>query len=309
MIWCKNLWFVCVEIRALYWLLAHTASSDFLRTAAISSCICSLQTYLSVVDRFFRRPFLRVRGTWLSISDACILNISVLDLPTRWFVWLVLVTLPNVWHNDGLPLLDLECLGLLSALLGQPLLLYELVAIYQDWLRKFRRANIVHLLVMYEHLRWKTLEDPHMLEGFIWCHPIVWIPNQALFDEILEVRILISNDERQRLAHGLSKAATRVLAHDGLNRLAIGRLCEELLFAARHGEHSRVWHANHLHQTRHLVILAVSREDWVPDIKLSHDAAERPHINCAVVGYAEHNFGCPVESRLDVSIDALVQES
>lgn len=208
------------------------------------------------------------------MSDARILNISVLDLPSRWFLWLVLVTLPNFWHNNGLPLLDLECLGLLSALLSQPLLLDELVAIYQDWLREFRRADIVHLLVMYEHLRWKTFEDPHVLEGFIRCHSIVWIPNQALLDEVLEVRILVSNYERQRFAHGLAKAATRVLAHDGLDRLAIRRLCEELLFAARHGEHCWVWHANHLHKTRHLVVLAVSREDRVPDIELGHDAAE-----------------------------------
>ena len=56
----ENLWFVCVEVRAWNGLLTHTTSSDFLRAAAISSCICSLQTYLAVVDRVFGRPFLRV---------------------------------------------------------------------------------------------------------------------------------------------------------------------------------------------------------------------------------------------------------
>ena len=58
-----------------------------------------------------------------------------------------------------------------------------------------------------------------------------------------------------------------------------------------------------------MVVLAIAWEDWVSDVELGHDATEGPHVDGAVVGDAEHDLGCPVESRLDVGVDTLIQES
>ena len=104
----------------------------------------------------------------------------------------------------------------------------------------------MHLLVMDQHLRWKAFEDPDVFEGFIWGHPVIRIPYQALLDEVLEVGVLISNDECKWLAKRLAQASPRVLAHDGLR--PIRHLREELLFAAGHGQDSWIGYANHLHQ-------------------------------------------------------------
>ena len=77
----------------------------------------------------------------------------------------------------------------------------------------------------------------------------------------------------------------------------------------RHGEHV-VWrHATYLHDVRQLVDLGLSWEDGVARVQLSNDATEAPHVNAHSVRYTQDDLGSAVEPRLDVRVDALVDEA
>ena len=58
-----------------------------------------------------------------------------------------------------------------------------------------------------------------------------------------------------------------------------------------------------------LLVLGFPWENRDSSVELHQDAAERPHIDCGRVGDAQNNFGCPVETWLDVSVDALVTKA
>lgn len=53
---------------------------------------------------------------------------------------------------------------------------------YRVW--KLWGGYIVHSLVMHEHLRRKTFQDPDMPQSFIWCQPLLGIPFQTLLYKI-----------------------------------------------------------------------------------------------------------------------------
>ena len=134
------------------------------------------------------------------------------------------------------------------------------------------------------------------------------VPTETLLNKVGEVRVFIADDKREGLAHRLAQLATRVLAHD---RLDMGPICgfrEEFVLATGLGEDLGVGNVNHFHQAGHLIVLAVTREDWVADVELSHDAAERPHVNGRVVGDPKHDLRCSIEATLNVSVDALIEE-
>lgn len=147
-----------------------------------------------------------------------------------------------------------------------------------------------------------------MLQGLVRRQSFRWIPFKTLLDEIREVRVFIANHQREGLPHRFPELASRVFHHDRFERYAVCTLVEEFVFARGHAEHSAVGHADHLDESGHLVVLAVSREDGVADIELGHDAPERPHVDCTVVRNAEHDLWSTVEPRLNVSVDPLVKE-
>lgn len=58
-----------------------------------------------------------------------------------------------------------------------------------------------------------------------------------------------------------------------------------------------------------MLFFVLTGEKWIPNIKFVKDATETPHIDCRVVGNAEHNLRRTVEPRLDVSVYFLVFEA
>ena len=58
-----------------------------------------------------------------------------------------------------------------------------------------------------------------------------------------------------------------------------------------------------------MILLVLSREERVANVELIEDAAETPHVDCPVVWYTEDDFGCSVESRLDISVYLFVLET
>jgi len=80
-------------------------------------------------------------------------------------------------------------------------------------------------------------------------------------------------------------------------------------FAFRYAHDLCGWLPNHFHDTRHLVMLAVSGKDRISDVKLCHNASKRPHVNTAIVGNPQHNLRSSVEPGLNVCVNSLVLES
>ena len=58
-----------------------------------------------------------------------------------------------------------------------------------------------------------------------------------------------------------------------------------------------------------MVSLVLAREDRVAHCKLSHNAAEAPHVDARRVRNAQDNLRRSVESGLDVGIDAFILEA
>jgi hypothetical protein len=82
------------------------------------------------------------------------------------------------------------------------------------------------------------------------------------------------------------------------------------MLSRRSGQHTSVWHTNHIYDQLHLFTLVSARKERKSGEKFDHDAAKRPHINLLVVGEeSKHDIGGTVEATLYVSIDDLVLEA
>ena len=180
-------------------------------------------------------------------------------------------------------------------LLLPSLFLNELVASGKDGQWELGSDDVVHFLVVDKDLGRQSFQNPDVLEGLVWGESLRWVPLQALLDEIREVRVFVSYHKSERFPHGLAEFASRILHHDWLRRYAVRGFGEEFLLAGGNAEDSLVWDADHFDQPGHLIVFAISREYWIPDIEFRHDAAERPHVDGAVVGNAQHDLRCSVE--------------
>jgi hypothetical protein len=91
---------------------------------------------------------------------------------------------------------------------------YELVSGKLYDVRQLGRCDVVHLLVVDQHLRRQSFQDPYVLEGVVGCKSCVGVPVEALNNEICEVRIFIANDVAEGLAIRFSILAPGILKHD-----------------------------------------------------------------------------------------------
>ena len=53
----------------------------------------------------------------------------------------------------------------------------------------------------------------------------------------------------------------------------------------------------------------LSWEQWVASVQFCHNAAKRPHVDTSGVGDAEDDLRSPVETTLDICVNALVLEA
>mmetsp|Transcript_41429 Transcript_41429/g.54507 ORF Transcript_41429/g.54507 Transcript_41429/m.54507 type:complete len:162 (+) Transcript_41429:968-1453(+) len=157
---------------------------------------------------------------------------------------LMLLLLPEL-------LLLVDFLGAKSRLL----FLYKVISLSHHDGRELWGADIVHLLVVNQYLWRQTLQYPNVLQRLVRGHAVLRVPDHAPLHKVGEVGVFVSNDECQRLAHRLAKLTAAILAHDGLKEGAVWGLGEKLVLSGCHGEDSGIGDANHLHETRHLVVL------------------------------------------------------
>ena len=86
-------------------------------------------------------------------------------------------------------------------------------------------------------------------------------------------------------------------------------ICEELLFPLTSQENLLIRYTAYLHHHCKLLHFIFSREKWETDAKLSHDAAEAPHIYWRCIRDAKDDFRGSVKARLDVCVDPFILET
>lgn len=118
-----------------------------------------------------------------------------------------------------------------------------------------------------------------MREGLFRSHPDIELPLNTFIYKVYEVLIVAVEQRSKVLVVGQSYLA---LAVGYQNRLVV--IVEEHLPSRRTGQHRSWWHALHFHNHGHVLLLVLSREEWVSDVQLIQDAAETPHVNGCVVG-------------------------
>jgi hypothetical protein len=146
-----------------------------------------------------------------------------------------------------------------------------------------------------------------VLQSLIRGKSLLWVHFETSHNEVSEVGVLVAKYQPEGFAVDAPQLATWVFRHYR-RPLVVILLSEELLPACRLIHYLGRGKAHHFHDSTQLVALAVARENWVTNIKLSSDAAETPHIDATVVWNSEHNLGSSVEPGLDVGVNFLVVE-
>ena len=143
-----------------------------------------------------------------------------------------------------------------------------------------------------------------MSNGFVWRHSLIRDPLQTAFDEVDERLIAALKDIVEDFRTWLAHFTMRV-------RHELGHviLIEEFSLTLALSEHFRLWNATDLHNKTDLIRFILSREYWITHCKLSHDAAETPHVNTRCVRNAKNDLRSSIESRLDVSVHTLILEA
>ena len=165
-------------------------------------------------------------------------------------------------------------------------------------------SDIVQLLMVYEYLGWQALQNPLVSNGFVWRHSLIRVPLQTAFDEVDERLIAALKDVVEDFRTWLAHFTMRV-RHELGHVILIEELCLTLALS----EHFRLWNATDLHDKTDLICFILSREYWITHCKLSHDAAETPHVNTRCVRNAKNDLRSSIESRLDVSVHTLILEA
>ena len=143
-----------------------------------------------------------------------------------------------------------------------------------DMRRQALRRDIVQLLMVNEHFRWQSFENPLMSNRFVWCHALIRVPLKTPLNEIYERLVTAVENVIQNFCARFSHLTLRVW-----NKLWHVILVEEFSFALALGKHFRLRDATYLHDETYLIRFILSWEDRVAHGKLSHDAPETPHIN------------------------------
>lgn len=162
---------------------------------------------------------------------------------------------------------------------------------------------------MNQNLGRKSFQNPNVFQGVIWSQSLFRVNNQALFNEVIEIRVLISHYCIKWLSIWLSKYSSRVFQHYGLQMIWALCFCKETWLPFRDLQNIRCRYANNLHNSWHLVLLTLSRENRVAYIQFDHYTSKTPHVDSAIIRNSQHNFRCSVESWLNVSIHTLVNKS
>ena len=63
------------------------------------------------------------------------------------------------------------------------------------------------------------------------------------------------------------------------------------------------------HNVSQLVNFVFTRKQRISRIELSNDAPKAPHVDSHRVRDAKYDFWCPIESRLNVSVNSLADEA
>jgi hypothetical protein len=82
-------------------------------------------------------------------------------------------------------------------------------------------------------------------------------------------------------------------------------LLEEITSLLAHLDHPVRRVAEHLDDSRHLVVLGRTWEQWQSQEELHHDTAQGPHVDSGGIRKAEQDFGGTVEPGLDISVHGL----
>lgn len=143
-----------------------------------------------------------------------------------------------------------------------------------------------------------------MLQSLEWRHALDGIPLKALIQKVNELLVSTLKDVFDALSIWLPSLSARVRLQLGLTiRL------EEDLGSSADGEQGLGWHTIKLHNICELLVLTFTWKKWEATEHFRNDGTERPHVNSCGVWYAEDDLWRPVESTLDVRIDALAHEA
>ena len=81
------------------------------------------------------------------------------------------------------------------------------------------------------------------------------------------------------------------------------------MLPSRQLEHFSWWDSTNLHDVGQLVNLRLAWEYGIARVQLCYDAAKTPHVDTHRVRDTKDDLRSSVESRLDVGVDALVDEA
>jgi len=135
------------------------------------------------------------------------------------------------------------------------------------------------LLVAIEHAGRETLENPLVTQSLVWCQTLLWVPLEALADQVDELWI----GDFTELLHDVLQPLRLLVVADNFERCGHGsRLIVELLeevLSSRPGQDAGIWHANDINDQLDLFALVGPWEEWEAREQFDQDAAETPHID------------------------------
>ena len=166
-------------------------------------------------------------------------------------------------------------------------------------------VNSEHFLVMDQNLWRETFNDPLMHKRFNWWDSFLWVPLEALTDEVLEWVTLAKKNFLKRLARRNPQIALRIFWQKWL----VGLLIKEHIFAGSLRKYIFRGQANDLHNQWQLLLFTLSREEWNTREKFCQNATKAPHIYRSSIWNTQNDLRCSVEPRLDVSVNSLIGEA
>lgn len=169
----------------------------------------------------------------------------------------------------------------------------------------FALVDAQHLLVMNQNLRRQPLDNPIVHESLEWRYSLLWVPLEALLDEVLESFALAHQDLVQGLGGRHPQVLLRVFREVGLVRA----LVEEDVLPPRLRQDLLVREPDHLHDEGQLLLLRFSGKERHSGEQLREYAAEAPHVDCGRVRDPKDDLRGPVEPGLNVGVYPLVCEA
>ncbi len=162
----------------------------------------------------------------------------------------------------------------------------------------------MQFLVMNKYFRRQSLENPGVSESLIGTHTCQGVPVETLTDEIDERLVICLEYIREFFAAGHSDLVFAIW-HEYGSVIVV----EELFLALAGLEYFGCRFVAYFHHHGKLFHFIFAREERVSNAEFRHDASEAPHIDGGGVRNSEYDFGCAVEARLNVCVDAFVGEA